>query len=133
MSQAFADTVYWVARINPRDQWHATFQAVENLWLLTTDEVLDEVLAHFSAFGPAMRCRAVAIIRRILVHPDIEVVPQSRDSFLNALALTQGCLSLARERYVPSPLTTESDNAEDCIREATRDGLEEPHHFLGAE
>ena len=87
MSQAFADTVYWVARINPRDQWHATFQAVENLWLLTTDEVLDEVLAHFSAFGPAMRCRAAAIIRRILVHPDIEVVPQSRESFLNALTL----------------------------------------------
>jgi uncharacterized protein len=87
MSQAFADTVYWVARINPRDQWHATFQAVENLWLLTTDEVLDEVLAHFSAFGPAMRSRAAAIIRRILVHPDIEVVPQSRQSFLNALAL----------------------------------------------
>ena len=87
MSQAFADTVYWVARINPRDQWHATFQAVGNLWLLTTDEVLDEVLAHFSAFGPAMRRRAAAIIRRILVHPDIEVVPQSRESFLNALAL----------------------------------------------
>jgi hypothetical protein len=35
MSQAFADTVYWVARMNPRDQWHATFQAVENMWLLT--------------------------------------------------------------------------------------------------
>ena len=86
MSQAFADTVYWVARINPRDQWHATFQAVGNLWLLTTDEVLDEVLAHFSAFGPAMRDRAAAIIRRILVHPDIEVVPQSRDSFLKGAA-----------------------------------------------
>jgi uncharacterized protein len=87
MNPAFADTVYWVARMNPRDQWRATFQAVENIWLLTTDEVLDEVLAHFSAFGPAMRSRAAAIIRRILVHPDIDVVPQSRQSFLNALAL----------------------------------------------
>ncbi len=38
-------------------------------------------------FGPAMRGRAAAIIRRILVHPDVEVVPQSRESFLNALAL----------------------------------------------
>src|SRR5436305_534106 len=58
MKRAFADTVYWVARINPRDQWHATYRAVGGLSLVTSDEVLDEVLAHFSAFGPAMRSRA---------------------------------------------------------------------------
>jgi hypothetical protein len=57
------------------------------LQLVTSDEVLDEVLAHFSAFGPAMRLRAAAIVRQILAHPDIEVVPQSRQSFLDALAL----------------------------------------------
>ena len=34
-----------------------------------------------------MRSRAAAIIRRIHVHPDIDVIPQSRQSFLNALAL----------------------------------------------
>jgi uncharacterized protein len=87
MTRAFADTVYWVARINPRDQWHATFKAVGGLRLVTSDEVLDEVLAHFSAFGPAMRPRAATIIRQVLAHPDIEVVPQSRQSFLDALAL----------------------------------------------
>lgn len=87
MNPAFADTVYWVARINPRDQWHATYRAVHGREIVTTDEVLDEVLAHFSAFGPAMRSRVVAIIRQVLAHPDIEVVPQSRPSFLDALAL----------------------------------------------
>jgi len=87
MSRVFADTVYWVARINPRDQWHATYQAISASKLVTTDEVLDEVLAHFSAFGPVMRSRAAAIIRQILTHPDIEVVPQSRQSFLDALDL----------------------------------------------
>jgi hypothetical protein len=71
MNRAFADTVYWVARINPRDQWHAAYQAVRGMKLVTTDEVLDEVLAHFSAFGPAMRLRASAIILQILIHPDI--------------------------------------------------------------
>jgi uncharacterized protein len=86
MNRAFADAVYWIARINPRDQWHVTFQAVSGRRLVTTDEVLDEVLAHFSAFGPAMRSRTVAIIRQILTHPDIEVVPQSRQSFLDGLA-----------------------------------------------
>lgn len=55
--------------------------------LVTSDEVLDEVLAHFSAFGPAMRPRAAAVVCQILTHPDIEVVPQSRQSFLDALAL----------------------------------------------
>ena len=69
MTRAFADTVYWVARINPRDQWHAIYKTVSRLKLVTTDEVLDEVLAHFSAFGPAMRSRAAAIIRQILAHP----------------------------------------------------------------
>ena len=33
-----------------------------------------------------MRSRAAGIIRQILIHPDIEVVPQSRQSFLGALA-----------------------------------------------
>jgi hypothetical protein len=37
MTRAFADTVYWVARINPRDQWHATFKAVGRLRLVTSD------------------------------------------------------------------------------------------------
>jgi uncharacterized protein len=87
MNRVFADTVYWIARINPRDQWHATFQVVSGLKLVTTDEVLDEVLTHFSAFGPTMRSRAVRIIRQILIHLDIAVVPQSRQSFLDGLAL----------------------------------------------
>ncbi len=87
MNPAFVDTLYWVARINPRDQWHAIYRAVHGRQIVTTDEVLDEVLAHFSAFGPAMRPRVVAIIRQILAHPDIEVVPQSRQTFLDALSL----------------------------------------------
>jgi uncharacterized protein len=120
MTRAFADTVYWVARINPRDQWHATYRAVGGLGLVTTDEVLDEVLAHFSAFGPAMRSRAAAIIRQILDHPDIEVVPQSRQSFLDALALYEArpdkaysltdCASMAtmRDRGITEVLTRDA-------------------------
>jgi uncharacterized protein len=120
MTRAFADTVSWVARINPRDQWHATYRAVGGLGLVTTDEVLDEVLAHFCAFGPAMRSRAAAIIRQILDHPDIEVVPQSRQSFLDALALYEArpdkaysltdCASMAtmRDRGITEVLTRDA-------------------------
>ncbi len=92
MNRAFADTVYWVARINPRDHWHAGFKAAGPMPLVTTDEILDEVLAHFSAYGPAMRLRAGRIIRQILNHPDVEVVPQSRQSFLDGLALYESRL-----------------------------------------
>lgn len=125
MTRAFADTVYWVARISPRDQWHATYRAVVGLRLVTTDEVLDEVLAHFSAFGPAMRSRAAAIIRQILDHPDIEVVPQSRQSFLDALALYEArpdkdysltdCASMAtmRARGITEVLTRDAHFAQE--------------------
>ncbi len=90
-----------------------------------TDEVLDEVLAHFSAFGPAMRSRAVTIIRQVLAHPDIEVVPQSRQSFLDALALYEArpdkdysltdCSSMAtmRARGITEVLTRDAHFAQE--------------------
>jgi uncharacterized protein len=92
MNRVFADTVYWIARINPRDQWHTIFKTVGPAKLVTTDEVLDEVLAHFSAYGPAMRSRAARIVHQVLNHPDIEVVAQSRQSFLDGLALYESRL-----------------------------------------
>lgn len=125
MNRAFADTVYWVARINPRDQWHATYRSVGGLSLVTSDEVLDEVLAHFSAYGPAMRSRAAAIIRQLLAHPDIEVVPQSRQSFLDALAFYEArpdkdysltdCSSMVimRAQGISEVLTRDSHFAQD--------------------
>jgi uncharacterized protein len=127
MTRAFADTVYWVARINPRDQWHATYRAVVVADLVTSDEVLDEVLAHFSGHGPAMRARAVAIVRHVLAHPDIEVIPQSRDSFLDALALYEArpdkgysltdCSSMAtmRARGIAEVLTRDAHFARESF------------------
>jgi uncharacterized protein len=125
MSRVFADTVYWVARINPRDQWHAASQAVSGQALVTTDEVLDEVLAHFSAFGPMMRSRAAAIIRQILIHPDIAVVPQSRQTFLSGLTLYEarpdkaysltdcGSMETMRQRQIASILTRDAHFAQE--------------------
>jgi uncharacterized protein len=92
MRQVFADIVSWVARISPRDQWHTVYKALAGLRQVTTDEVLDEVLAPFSGYGPAMRSRAAQIVRQILAHPEVEVVPQSRQSFLDGLALYEAGL-----------------------------------------
>jgi predicted nucleic acid-binding protein len=91
MRRVFADAVYWIARISPRDQWHAQAVALgpslRRATLVTTDEVLDEVLAHFRGFGPTTRLRVVQIVRTMLTTPSVEVIPQSRDSFLAGLAL----------------------------------------------
>jgi predicted nucleic acid-binding protein len=52
MRMIFADTSYWVALIDGRDQWHEKSTAISkslgNLLVVTTDEVLTEVLAFSS-------------------------------------------------------------------------------------
>jgi predicted nucleic acid-binding protein len=53
--------------------------------MLTTDEVLTEFLAAMSQGGSAVRGAAVKIVREMLVDPNVDVIPQSRDSFVRAL------------------------------------------------
>lgn len=53
MGKVFADTAYWIAIINRKDQWSgsattAKKQLGRQVRLVTTDEVLAEVLAAFS-------------------------------------------------------------------------------------
>jgi hypothetical protein len=58
----FADTFYWVAVLSPRDPFHVQVMA----WgrnrattrIITTDEVLTEVLNWFSGAGPYWRSKA---------------------------------------------------------------------------
>lgn len=66
----FVDTFYWIARINPRDQWHqkalALNSSLKDAQLITSQAVLVELLNYFSDYGPEMR-RAVALIVRYIV------------------------------------------------------------------
>ncbi len=91
MRQVFADTYYWIALLNDKDQGHAVVQAVSQslgqATVVTTQEVLSEVLTHFSGYGRFMRQSAVAFIRNILADPAITVREQSGLSFFNGLAL----------------------------------------------
>jgi len=90
----FADTFYWVAIANPRDQWHESArrvsQSLEQTRLVTTDEVLVEFLTLLSSYGAEMRNMAVRLTRSILSNPNVQVVPQTRSSFLSGLALYEG-------------------------------------------
>src|SRR4051794_807209 len=87
----FADAFYWVALIFPRDTYHARVRsfsaALGPARLVTTDEVLTEVLNHFSHLGPIWRGKAVAPVRGVRNNPGVDVLPQTRADFDNALAL----------------------------------------------
>jgi predicted nucleic acid-binding protein len=54
--------------------------------LVTTDEVLTEVLA-FTSSDPDLRKEASRAVRRILTAGKVRVLPQSRESFLDGLDL----------------------------------------------
>ena len=55
MKVAFVDTLYFVALFNPRDQWHeraiAASKLVAETKLITTEDVLVELLNFFSEYG----------------------------------------------------------------------------------
>jgi predicted nucleic acid-binding protein len=91
MRRVFADTAYWIALANPRDQWHPravkASRTLKGAEIITTEEVLVEFLAHFSGFGRLMREGAVRYAENVLGNPGIVVLPQSHQSFLDGLTL----------------------------------------------
>jgi hypothetical protein len=62
----FANAFYWVALLNPGDGFHASVtslsRALGTARLVTTDEILTEVLNWFSRSGPYWRGNAAALI-----------------------------------------------------------------------
>ena len=91
MKQIFADTFYWVALINPQDNWHQRAREVtsslKNVKLVTTDEVLVELLNFMSVRGANRKRRTVEFIDNLLQNPHLQVIPQNRESFLQGFEL----------------------------------------------
>jgi len=88
MKTVFADSIYWIAIVNPRDPWAEAARAAREMLhealIVTTDEVLTEFLAALSS-GKHMRRQAAKMVRLILDNPNVKVIPQTRDSFLRGL------------------------------------------------
>jgi uncharacterized protein len=84
MNAVFADTFYWIAFTDPDDSLykHAVEleAALRGSRIVTTDEVLTEFLTFFSGHE-WLRRRAAATVRALLQDANVEVVPQSRESF----------------------------------------------------
>ena len=127
MRRLFADTFYWVALLNSRDQWHQrVVQVTEGLGehhLYTTDAVFTEYLAFYSARGSYFRQEAVHTVRRLLSVPHVTVIPQTREVFLTALDLYE----FRQDKQY---------SLADCIsmdamrQEGLKDVLSNDHHFL---
>ena len=96
MRRVFADAVYWIALINPKDQWHQlAIQAsvrFGTVLLVTTDNVLEEVLNFYSERGERFRGVAAENVRAILLNLNVVVVSQSHENFLNGLELYENRL-----------------------------------------
>jgi len=123
MTPVFADTLYWVALINPSDPWHEAVllsrASAGSRDIITTDEVLVEVLAALSGGGAYLRKRAAVFIRSMLTQTDVAVLPQSHASFMAGLDLYErrpdkgyslvDCISMVsmRERGITGALTND--------------------------
>ncbi|MCY7377653.1 MAG: PIN domain-containing protein [Pyrinomonadaceae bacterium] len=85
----FADTLYWVAVLNPKDQWHRrtieTRRGLGEVKIITTETVLIEVLNYFSEYGSQTRKSAVDAVRTIMADEEIEYISHAPEMFLDAL------------------------------------------------
>jgi predicted nucleic acid-binding protein len=82
--------MYWIAIVRPNDPWQDAAKRAKSLLtsarLLTTDEVLTEFLTALSRGGEQLRRQAAKMVRAILDDPNVKVLPQTRNSFLNGVA-----------------------------------------------
>lgn len=126
MKPVFADTQFWVALINPHDQWHDRALEVEaNLvepFYVTTDSILGEILTFFCEYGAEGRLKATATVELILSESNTEVVPTTRDGFLDGLRLY-------KERPDKSYSLTDCISMNVCRDLAIREVLTHDHHF----
>ncbi len=87
-TKIFVDTLFLVALINKRDQYHqkalALAQQFENYPLITTDAIFLEV---GNALSSHYKNEAVELIEKFLVSDDVEVIRLNPDLFEKALSL----------------------------------------------
>lgn len=91
MNAVFADTFFWIALANPADEWHLPVQSFDKenptTKIATTDEVLTEFLNYFSDAGARRRGVAYEMCEMALSNSNVEVIPQSHESFLRGLEM----------------------------------------------
>lgn len=93
MKRYFADASYWIARIDPDDEFHqqaADYGALielENGRIFTTQLVLNELLAPRSGTAPRLRRAIIDLIDQIAQDPQVFIISQSPEQFDEAFSL----------------------------------------------
>jgi len=91
MTEVFADTSYWIAKINPHDQWHQDAIQAEYrigiVQLVTTESVFVEVLNYFSSYHRLIRKAATDAVQRAIDNPQVQFVRQRQQDFSNGIDL----------------------------------------------
>ncbi|PSF36623.1 nucleic acid-binding protein [Aphanothece hegewaldii CCALA 016] len=91
MRTIFADTGYWIALLNPRDELHETAKklsvSLSSAYLITSEMVLTEVLNDFSKRGNYFRKAGVRLVEGLELHPNITIISQDRQRFKEGLEL----------------------------------------------
>ena len=89
MERVFADTGYWIALLNPRDDLHQKASATSRDYtpnqIVTSEMVLTEFLNSFSDYGPGLRQAAARAVVSLRDTAQIVIVPQTGQLFKNAL------------------------------------------------
>ena len=125
MKAAFADTFYWVALTNTDDSRYEDAVAIDGVLsgapIVTTDEVLTEFMAFFSA-NRRQRKRAARTVRSLLFDANVRVIPQRRESFLAGLSLHEA-------RPDKGYSLTDCISMQTMRSEGITDVLTDDHHF----
>ena len=89
MKQVFADTSYWIAMLNPRDQLHekavAVSEEISVARVVTSEMVLTELLNAFSESGAQLRRLVAKKANALGGNRNVLVVPQTPEQFSNAV------------------------------------------------
>jgi predicted nucleic acid-binding protein len=93
MRRFFADTSYWIAFLNPRDDLHGRAREIRRTLngtiVLTSEMVLSELLNDFAGRGPRLRVLASGAVEVLRKDPNIQIIPQSTTEFSRALVRYQ--------------------------------------------
>lgn len=123
MKPVFADTVYFLALLNPADQFHHHARGLSQQLpgpLLTTEFILTEVCDGLSR--PENRPRFARLLQLLQAQADVEIVPASSDLF------RQGC-ELHAQRPDKEWSLTDCTSFVVMKERGIEDALTSDHHF----
>ena len=85
MAVLFADSGYWIALIDSRDQLHPRARAasarLNDVEIVTTQMALVETLASQAGSGERARLAATRLTERLVQSPQVEIIPQTDAQF----------------------------------------------------